>query len=151
MRFCFDNSRAGRAFSRMAFPELAVFVYGTLKPGGHYWQRFCEGKVQHSIPARIRGQLYDLGCGYPGAVLKGEGWIEGCVHEFIKADDFAAVDQLEGYVFGRSSSVNEYERRKVACFAPKGEALGQVWAYEVNPHVLKACEAKRLTTGCWRV
>ena len=29
----------------MKFSDLTVFVYGTLKPGGHYWPEFCEGKV----------------------------------------------------------------------------------------------------------
>ncbi|MGB0289870.1 MAG: gamma-glutamylcyclotransferase family protein [Opitutales bacterium] len=135
----------------MAFTELSVFVYGTLKPGGRYWKRFCEGKVQRATPARIRGQLYDLGCGYPGAVFNEQGWIEGCVHEFIEAADFAAVDELEGFVEGRSRDINEYERRKVPCFSLEGQPLGQLWAYEVNPHVLAACEPQLLPSGCWFV
>ena len=46
-----------------------VFVYGTLKPGGHYWPQFCEGKVSEVLPAKVQGKLYDLHVGYPGVRL----------------------------------------------------------------------------------
>ncbi|CAI8291651.1 MAG: Uncharacterised protein [Opitutia bacterium UBA7350] len=135
----------------MSFSQLSVFVYGTLKPGGCYWARFCEGKVQRTTPARIRGELYDLGCGYPGAVFNECGWIEGCVHEFIWPVDFAAVDALEGYCINGAPDKNEYERRIVTCFDYQELELGRVWAYEVNPQMLLASKAQRLPDGCWLV
>jgi gamma-glutamylcyclotransferase (GGCT)/AIG2-like uncharacterized protein YtfP len=135
----------------MAFPELSVFVYGTLKPGGRYWQRFCEGKVCGHLPARIRGELYDLGCGYPGAVFNQSGWIAGVVLEFKSVENFRAVDDLEGYKPGDPLHINEYERRKVSCFNPKAALLGAVWAYEVNPHFLNQCDARLLPDGEWPV
>ena len=135
----------------MAFSDLSVFVYGTLKPGGYYWHRFCEAKVCGQTPARIRGELYDLGCGYPGAIFNGTGWIEGVVLEFKHAVDFEAVDELEGYRPGASSKVNEYERRKVPCFSRKGDSLGLVWAYEINPHYLNRYDARLLPDGQWCV
>jgi gamma-glutamylcyclotransferase (GGCT)/AIG2-like uncharacterized protein YtfP len=135
----------------MTFSDLSVFVYGTLKPGGHYWHRFCEGKICGHTPARIRGELYDLGCGYPGAVFNEAGWIEGVVLEFKHAVDLEAVDELEGYRPGASSKVNEYKRRKMACFARKGDLLGMVWAYEVNPHYLNQYDARLLPDGQWCV
>ena len=149
--FCFDKRIRARAFSGMPFPELSVFVYGTLKPGGCYWERFCEGKVQRTTPARIRGELYDLGCGYPGAVFNNQGWIEGFVHQFIRPADFAAVDVLEGYAENGNSESNEYQRKVVPCYDLQGTALGQVWAYEVNPQLLISGKVQHLPDGCWPI
>lgn len=133
----------------MAFSDLSVFVYGTLKPGGHYWHRFCDGRVCGQTPARIRGELYDLGCGYPGAVFNEAGWIEGMVLEFRQAADLAAVDVLEGYQAERPIERNEYQRRQVSCFSPSEEPLGPAWAYEVNPHYLYQCDARLIPEGQW--
>ena len=46
--------------------ELAVFVYGTLMPGGRAWAERCEGRVVGMRRARVRGRLFDLRlAGYP--------------------------------------------------------------------------------------
>jgi hypothetical protein len=73
------------------------------------------------------------------------------VLEFKHAVDFEAVDELEGYRPGASSKVNEYERRKVPCFSPKGDSLGLVCAYEINPHYLNRYDARLLPDGQWCV
>jgi gamma-glutamylcyclotransferase (GGCT)/AIG2-like uncharacterized protein YtfP len=46
--------------------ELAVFVYGTLKPGERSWAERCEGKVVEMKRARMRGRVFDFRkMGYP--------------------------------------------------------------------------------------
>ena len=130
---------------------LSVFVYGTLKPGGYYWPKFCEGKVSSVTPAKIRGTLYDLHLGYPGARLEGEGWVHGFILSFDNQFDFDRVDELEGFVSQRPKSQNEYNRLKVECFSSGGAPLGQVWAYEVTEHVLQHCKGTQLVDGNWPV
>ena len=135
----------------MSFPNHSVFVYGTLKPGGHYWPEFCEGKVSAIIPAKIRGELFDLHVGYPGILLRSEDWVHGCVLTFPLESDLFELDRLEGFVPGRSESENEYNRLRVPCFTPDGEALGEVWAYEMTKATLRRYKSTRIEDGNWRI
>jgi gamma-glutamylcyclotransferase (GGCT)/AIG2-like uncharacterized protein YtfP len=128
-----------------------VFVYGTLKPGGRYWPRFCEGKVSQVVPAKVRGELYDLHVGYPGVVFRGKGWVEGYLLSFPKEADFLQLDRLEGYEPGRDVSKNEYNRLKMPCFSLDGASLGDVWAYEITDVMLKHHKGTRIDGGNWVV
>ena len=94
--------------------QQTVFVYGTLKPGGHYWPRFCEGKVSQTVPAKIRGSLFDLGVGYPGLMLNDFGWVHGFLLTLPHEADFFQLDVLEGYKADRAASQNDYIRLKVS-------------------------------------
>ncbi|MGJ8640543.1 MAG: gamma-glutamylcyclotransferase family protein [Opitutaceae bacterium] len=131
--------------------EYTVFVYGTLKPGGHYWSRFCEGKVSRVVPAKIRGSLYDLNVGYPGLVLDDRSWVLGCILTLPRMRDFLKLDMLEGYDETRDSSLNEYTRLKVPCFGPKGETLGDHWTYEMTPSTQQKHECTLIESGDWIV
>ena len=128
-----------------------VFVYGTLKPGGHYWPQFCEGKVASAVPAKIRGKLYDLHVGYPGMFLGGDDWVQGTVLTFPKQADFAQLDVLEGFVQGRPNELNEYVRLRVDCFDEDGERLGEVWAYEMTEATFKHFTVTRIEDGNWPI
>jgi gamma-glutamylcyclotransferase (GGCT)/AIG2-like uncharacterized protein YtfP len=44
--------------------RIDVFVYGTLRPGGRYHDRYCRGVVAIE-PATARGRLEHLPAGYP--------------------------------------------------------------------------------------
>jgi len=135
----------------MSLTELTVFVYGTLKPGGYYWPRFCEGKVHSVAAAKIHGVLYDLHVGYPGMRSAGADWVQGYLLTFESAADFARIDALEGYDPCRPDSANEYRRIQVDCYSPAGQALGQVWAYEISDAVLKRCKGTRIADGNWPI
>ena len=136
----------------MAREETAVFVYGTLKPGGRYWPVFCEGKVREAIPAKIRGELYDLHVGYPGMRLADTGWVHGVVLTFERARDCRKVDELEGYDPELADEeANEYVRRRVPCFTSADEPLGDIWAYEVTASTLRALGGTRIPDGDWPV
>lgn len=99
---------------------LRVFVYGTLKPGGRYWRRFCRGRVKSCFPAWVSGKLYELEAGYP-ALLERERGEEsngeqafGFVLTFASGDAEAVLhelDELEGYAADfHDSPDNEYRR-----------------------------------------
>jgi len=136
----------------MSFCDQSVFVYGTLKPGGHYWNQFCEGKVSVALPARISGQLYDLQVGYPGVFLRGEGWVQGYVLSFSNSVDFEQLDVLEGFVQGRPIEQNEYLRVRLDCFSTESdERLGEVWAYEMTESTFRRYKAMRIEDGNWPV
>lgn len=135
----------------MTFCDQSVFVYGTLKPGGHYWPRFCEGKVSRVVPAKIRGELYDLHVGYPGVLLRGEAWVQGYVLRFPNLADFGQLDVLEGFMSDRPLEHNEYLRLRVDCFSPEGQPLGEVWAYEMTDSTFRRFPATRIEDGNWPV
>ena len=131
--------------------DLTVFVYGTLKPGGHYWPEFCEGKVVSQTPAKIHGELYDLHVGYPGLRLWGQEWVYGYLLEFAKPAHLERLDYLEGYVHGRLESQNEYNRIKVPCFSEDGAQLGEFWAYEMTQATAARHNGTLIHDGNWPV
>ena len=132
--------------------KWSVFVYGTLKPGGRYWPVYCEGKVTLSVPAKVRGELYDLHVGYPGLRLRGQDWVQGIILTFEREADFLELDVLEGYVPGRTSDANEYNRLRVQAFSPEEDApLGEVWAYEITDSSMRLFRSSRILDGNWRV
>ena len=131
--------------------DLTVFVYGTLKPGGHYWPEFCEGKVSEPIPAKIQGELYNLHVGYPGLRLQGDEWVHGYILTFTTEKDFLRLDYLEGYAPDRPYSENEYIRLKVPCYTPEGKDLGEVWTYEMTDATMERCNGTRIQDGNWPI
>jgi len=128
-----------------------VFVYGTLKPGGHYWPEFCEGRVAAHCPAKIQGELYDLNVGYPGLRLSGSDWVQGYLLSFPNEADFLRLDELEGFVPGRDPDQNEYNRLKVPCFDQQGALIGEHWAYEMTEATFQSHQCTRIPDGNWPV
>ena len=128
---------------------FSVFVYGTLQPGGRYWPEFCEGKLEKTVAAKIRGELYDLQLGYPGLVLSDVAWVQGYVLNFKNEAAFLQLDDLEGYAPDRPYSDNEYIRKRVQAYSEEGEPLGEVWVYEITRHVLAECRATLVPEGNW--
>lgn len=72
------------------------FVYGTLKEGGFFADRFDPFRKSME-KGKIEGvEMLDLG-GFPGAI-PGEGTIFGEVHEYSNEDQvLKAFDRIEGY------------------------------------------------------
>jgi len=65
-----------------------VFVYGTLKRGSSYHDRYLGGCGRFLGRARIFGELWDTGWGYP-ALVPGVGWVYGELYGGLGADDLA--------------------------------------------------------------
>jgi len=131
--------------------DLRVFVYGTLQPGGLYWDRFCEGRVEVVGPAKVPGTLYGLPAGYPALSLEGEGWVHGVILELDSADTLAGIDGLEGFRPGRPSEENEYDRRKVEAFDGNGSPLGPVWTYAMDLGRIKQAGGRFIESDSWPV
>ena len=131
------------------FTDLRVFVYGTLKPGGLYWPRFCEGRVCAVREARVRGCLFDLDLGYPALRLGGSEWVRGVVLDLAGPEVLRGIDRLEGFEPGRDEDRNEYTRRRAEAFDPGGGALGPVWTYEMAADKIEAAGGRRIPDGVW--
>lgn len=135
----------------MSLSDLRVFVYGTLKPGGRYWPRFCEGKVAEPVVAKVRGRLYDLPAGYPALVAGGQDWAQGHLLTFRSEVDFAEVDRLEGYDPWGPPADNDYQRIRVDSFTPGGEPLGSVWTYVMDGARVHGLGGSLVEDGDWPV
>lgn len=131
------------------FDDPRVFVYGTLKPGGLYWSRFCEGRVRAVREARVRGRLYDLDLGYPALRPGGSEWVTGVVLELADPEVLRGIDRLEGFVPGRDENQNEYTRCRAEAFDPGGEALGPVWIYKMDACKIEALGGRLIPDGVW--
>lgn len=130
--------------------QLRVFVYGTLKPGGYYWPRFCEGRVTSCLAAKVRGQLFALSVGYP-ALVHGDGWAHGHLLTLRDEAVLSGFDTLEGYEPGRDPGENEYERIRAEIFDETGESLGEAWAYVMSHERVNALGGVLLASGDWDV
>lgn len=135
----------------MHISDLTAFVYGTLKPGGRYWPEFCAGKVAPPVATKVRGELHDMGLGFPGLVLKGSDWVHGYLLTFRERSDFLRLDELEGYAPNRPPEDNEYTRLRLPCFSPDDDPLGEAWAYEITPGMMARCCTRRIPDGNWPV
>lgn len=129
---------------------LRLFVYGTLKPGGHYYRTHCAGKTVREIPAQVHGRLYHLAAGYP-ALLQGAGWVKGYLLEFrdSAATVLRDIDELEDFSEDRPSSENEYQRVPIEVFTPRGESLGTALTYLMSREQITAMGGVPLPTGEW--
>lgn len=110
-------------------PHLKVFVYGTLKPGEPYWDRYCEGKVWASVPAMVKGRLFHLPEGYPALVSGGDEWAHGYLLYLKEDSALTAIDELEGFHPEKTVSECEYTREKIACFDTTGDPFEVAWTY----------------------
>ena len=139
----------------MKSKEIArVFVYGTLKPGGFYHDRFCGAFNFEAEEAYVDGRLFDFPqLGYPGA-LHGEGSrIRGFILRFShpETEVLAKLDKLEGYDPKRSEDLNEYYRKCVPVFKEvhDAEASEKAWCYFMTLEKIKSRGGVRLQKGCW--
>jgi len=138
-------------FYNMGSPSTPrVFVYGTLKPGGYYWPRFCEGRVSEAIQAKVKGNLYALPMGYP-ALAKGDGWAMGYLLTLHDDAVLAGFDMLEDYDPERNPSENEYQRVEVTVYTLDGEAVGSAWTYIMSLDRINELQGVIITNGDWDV
>lgn len=133
--------RAGKGWHTLCMKtemDLALFVYGSLIPGGAYWKRYCEQYVVEQQPAQVRGRLYQLSDGYlalgePAGQLD-DPWVRGWRLVLRNTEALTNIDRLEDFAEGRPLEENAYLRVRVSCFGKDGAtALGQAWIYTMTP------------------
>ncbi|WP_309395906.1 gamma-glutamylcyclotransferase family protein [Cerasicoccus maritimus] len=127
-----------------------VFVYGTLKPGGYYWHRFCEGRVSQFVKAKVKGNLYALPMGYP-AMAPGDGWAHGYLLTLHDEAVLKGFDTLEDYEPGRCPSENEYQRVEVNVYLEDGEDIGAAWTYVMDIDRINSHQGVIIANGDWDV
>jgi len=121
-----------------------VFVYGTLKEGGHFAQGFDKVRVS-TMKATMVGKLMDVNGFYPGLV-EGDGVVHGEVHEYKHMDDvISAMDSIEGYV-RHNPDRSLYKRKVVKAETEDGEV--EVFAYFFNQPTEGLKEVKN---GVWEI
>jgi gamma-glutamylcyclotransferase (GGCT)/AIG2-like uncharacterized protein YtfP len=113
-------------------PPTRVFVYGTLKPGERYHDRYCGRQVLTAQEALIYGELYDLPFGYP-ALTWGNRRIYGVLLSFAESSILTALDELENYRPDRPAIENEYQRVQREVFNRAHQSLGLAWVYIMEP------------------
>ncbi|NJP37310.1 gamma-glutamylcyclotransferase [Alkalicoccus luteus] len=78
---------------------MKLFVYGTLMTGeGNHF--FLTKARRLADRARVKGDLYDTGFGYP-ALVRGDGDVWGELYE-VTSELLPAIDELEGFRAGRN-------------------------------------------------
>jgi gamma-glutamylcyclotransferase (GGCT)/AIG2-like uncharacterized protein YtfP len=127
--------------------EIKVFVYGTLKPGERYYDRYCAGKVIAAQEAIVYGQLYDLPLGYPAMIL-GKSLVYGVLLHFAEPAALIALDELEDYCPHRPLEENEYLRVEREVFSLELQPLGLAWVYVMQPQRAEL-EGVLLPNGRW--
>jgi gamma-glutamylcyclotransferase (GGCT)/AIG2-like uncharacterized protein YtfP len=135
-----------------------IFVYGTLIPGGFYWQQFVSAKATTTAPAMVRGHLFYLPHkGYPALVCAHDEsqvsspWVHGFLHRFERRTHVLALDALEGYSPENKPTDNEYQRCFVHAFDSNKEPLGPVWTYEMSIEQVNRDQGKLIADGKWLV
>lgn len=101
--------------------DFTYFVYGTLKPGGLYWPRVSDTIAWYE-PAKVIGELYDTGLGYPAAIFSGDGIIDGFLLHAIPAK----ADQARRVIDEIEDEGNEYRRVTVTTVSGVS-AAGYEW------------------------
>ncbi|MGH8336121.1 MAG: gamma-glutamylcyclotransferase family protein, partial [Gammaproteobacteria bacterium] len=122
--------------------DLALFVYGSLKPGATNWKRYCEHHVAELQPARVRGRLYKFSDGYLAlgepAGRRQDPWVRGWRLVLRSEEALWNIDRLEDYDSTKPLEENVYLRVRVACFDDEEKStepapLGEAWVYTVTP------------------
>ncbi|MGF1570462.1 MAG: gamma-glutamylcyclotransferase [Nodosilinea sp.] len=131
-------------------PEaFQLFVYGTLKPGGGAFKRFCEPYVTAIEPAVAPGRLYHLPLGYPAMTLE-PGWVQGMRLTFSSLAVLDQLDEFEAHYPDRPEQ-SEYQRISHAIYRPDRRVAPPAWVYIMLPPQVTALGGKWLPDGNWSV
>jgi len=123
-----------------------VFVYGTLKVGGHFAQSFNHLRLS-SIPAKAKGTMYEGSSWFPAVIFGGEKVVIGELHEYEQIDRvLRQLDYIEGYR-EEGSKHNLYNRRKVVVTTDEGKEV-EAYSYEFN-HSVESLDIRE--DGIWPI
>ena len=129
---------------------MKVFVYGTVMPGGKYFDYIFSDISPSFLEAKVRGKLYDLNVGYPGLILGGESWVFGFLLSFEDENILKKLDMLEGFDETNLKAANEYDRTIISVFDFKENFLSQAWVYFMNQNQLSRFDYTFLESGVWK-
>jgi gamma-glutamylcyclotransferase (GGCT)/AIG2-like uncharacterized protein YtfP len=131
-----------------------VFVYGTLKPGEFYHDRYCGPFKFVAEEAFISGRLFDFPqLGYPGA-LEGDGSrIRGVILRFshTEREVLSKLDELEGYDPDKAEELNEYYRKKIPVYKNADDAVTSesAWCYFMTLRKIESLKGVLIPNDFW--
>lgn len=128
--------------------NCSVFVYGTLKPGERYHDRYCGNQVVGSQPACVPGRLYHLSLGYPGLTDE-PGWVQGVLLEFKTPEVLQGLDELEEYTPGGAATENSYHRTWEQVYHLDRTPLAWAWLYRMEPERVASFGGIWIPEGSW--
>lgn len=128
--------------------SVAVFVYGTLRPGGQRWQGHLAEHVAAAEPARLVGARLHLAPGYPVMVDDTESrevvgdvvWLAPAAVDHV----LPLLDEVEGHTPGAPDNLYERVRRTVTTAAGPVAA----WTYVAGP-LMDVATLAVLPSGDW--
>ena len=129
---------------------MRAFVYGTVMPGGEYYDYIFSDTLPSFLEAKVRGKLYDLNVGYPGLLLGGENWVFGFLLSFEDENILKKLDMLESFDETNLQASNEYDRTITSVFDLKEDFIGQAWVYSMNENQLSRFNYSVLESGVWK-
>lgn len=128
--------------------NCSVFVYGTLKPGQCYHDRYCGDRVLSHEPASVPGRLYHLSLGYPGLTHE-PGWVHGVLLHFETPEVLIGLDELENFEPGSPPANNTYQREWQQIYRPDRTPLAWAWLYRMERDRVEALGGLWIPEGTW--
>lgn len=131
---------------------LPVFVYGTLRVGGRFHDRYLADRFVSVRPATLRNaQMWDNHGSYPMVVVGAStGAVTGEVFDIVEDrydEVLAGLDHLEGHVPGRRGSL--YEREVVEVEAADGVVSAWIYVMASSEVARLDADLPRLPGGDW--
>ena len=129
---------------------VKVFVYGTLKVGGHFAKSF-DGMRKFSTRASVDASLFDLGA-FPCVVLNTGFKVHGELHEYNHIKEvIKQMDMIEGYHEG--SNHNLFNKKEVEVTTISGD-IEKAIIYEIANtkailNSVKNGKYKEIENGKW--
>jgi gamma-glutamylcyclotransferase (GGCT)/AIG2-like uncharacterized protein YtfP len=133
--------------------NVKIFVYGTLKEGGHFAKSFDEVR-EKSKPATIQGQLFDVASWFPGVKLTGspEDIVYGELHEYKNGDEvLSRMNRIEGFNPDNPEK-SLFIRKTVTVTTEDGEKeRAEVYEFNFEKESERASMAERVENGVWEI
>ncbi|MEB3295319.1 MAG: gamma-glutamylcyclotransferase [Synechococcales bacterium] len=150
---------------------IAIFVYGTLKPGFPAYEPLC-GRYPHEVqPAIALGRLYHLPLGFPAMTLE-SGRVKGYCLTFRDPQILPLLDDYEQHDWQDLLKIspqhpwgNEYERSRLTLYSPLnaqlgkicaepledclGDPLGEAWVYIMTREKIQRLQGRWIPNGKW--
>lgn len=137
----------------MRVDPLAVFVYGTLRPGHPAHDHHLVGRIAGHEPATMAGLALHHGPGYPFATTSGAGPGDLVVGDLVLLEPAAAAATLAGLDRWEDVDPVDPERglylRVVRPATTRSGGARPAWVYVAGPTVALD-PATRIATGEWR-
>lgn len=126
---------------------MKVFVYGTLKLGGMFSEKFLPLRISSERATLENFAMFSIRGYYPGIVFSEGGVVHGEVHEYQHGEAvLAEMDRIEG-CGGKNKKDNLYNRYPQTVKLNYGkEVIAQVYIFNGS-----VAGFKKIESGEWKI